>query len=72
MAFIFRLHTDLFLGLPGMLFLGFMGLLLAVSIISGVVLYAPFMRQLAFGILRRDKSPRVKWLDYLATMAACF
>lgn len=64
MEFIFRLHTDLFLGLPGMLFLGVMGLLLAVSIISGVVLYAPFMRKLAFGTLRRDKSPRVKWLDY--------
>ncbi|WP_394781409.1 PepSY-associated TM helix domain-containing protein, partial [Undibacterium sp.] len=46
MTFIFRLHTDLFVGLSGLLFLGFMGLLLLVAIVSGVVLYAPFMRKL--------------------------
>jgi uncharacterized iron-regulated membrane protein len=40
-----------------------MGLLLLVAIVSGVVLYAPFMRKLAFGDVRRDRSKRVKWLD---------
>ena len=64
MDFILRLHTDMFLGLPGMLFLGFMGLLLAAAIVSGVVLYAPFMRKLDFGTVRTKNSPRVKWLDY--------
>ncbi|MFT5589842.1 MAG: putative iron-regulated membrane protein [Bradyrhizobium sp.] len=59
----FRLHVDLFAGLPGMLFLGFMGLLLIVAIISGVVLYAPFMRKLAFGTVRRERTPRTRWLD---------
>lgn len=59
----FKLHVDLFAGLPGMLFLGFMALLLLVAIVSGVVLYAPFMRKLAFGEVRRDKSPRIRWLD---------
>ncbi len=59
----FKLHVDLFAGLPGKLFLGFMGLLLLVAIVSGVVLYAPFMRKLEFGAVRRDRSPRVKWLD---------
>src|SRR5690606_6453441 len=59
----FKLHVDLFAGLPGMLFLGFMGLLLLVAIVSGVVLYSPFMRKLAFGEVRRERSPRVKWLD---------
>ncbi|GGI54400.1 PepSY-associated TM helix domain-containing protein [Oxalicibacterium solurbis] len=59
----FRLHVDLFAGLPGTLFLGFMGLLLAVAIVSGVILYSPFMRKLDFGTVRRDNSPRVKWLD---------
>lgn len=63
MYWMFRLHVDLFAGLPGKLFLGLMGLLLLIAIVSGVVLYAPFMRKLTFGEVRRDKSPRTKWLD---------
>ncbi len=58
-----KLHVDLFAGLAGKLFLGFMGLLLLVAIVSGVVLYSPFMRKLEFGTVRRDKRPRLKWLD---------
>jgi uncharacterized iron-regulated membrane protein len=64
MHFLLQLHTDMFLGLPGMLFLGAMGLLFAAALISGVVLYAPFMRRLEFGTLRTSRSPRLKWLDY--------
>lgn len=63
MHFILELHTDMFLGLPGMLFLGFMGLLFVIAIISGVVLYAPFMRRLRFGTLRTEQSRRVRTLD---------
>jgi uncharacterized iron-regulated membrane protein len=63
MHVMFKLHVDLFAGLPGTLFLGFMGLLLVVAIVSGVVLYAPFMRKLEFGTVRHDRSPRVRWLD---------
>ena len=59
----FKLHVDLFAGLPGKLFLGFMGLLLLIAIVSGVVLYAPFMRKLDFGTVRRTRQPRLKWLD---------
>ncbi len=62
MYLMLKLHTDLFIGLPGLLFLGFMGLLFTAAIISGVVLYKPFMRRLDFGEVRRDKS-RLKWLD---------
>lgn len=58
-----KLHTDLFAGLPGMLFLGFMGLLLVMAIVSGVVLYAPFMRRLDFGTVRTDRSRHLRWLD---------
>jgi uncharacterized iron-regulated membrane protein len=58
-----KLHVDLFAGLPGKLFLGLMGLLMVLAIVSGVVLYAPFMRKLPFGAVRRDRSPRLKWLD---------
>ncbi len=64
MEFLLQLHTDMFLGLPGMLFLGAMGLLFAVAVVSGVVLYAPFMRKLGFGTLRLAQSRRVKWLDW--------
>ncbi|PEQ13843.1 peptidase [Novosphingobium sp. PC22D] len=64
MHFLLQLHTDMFLGLAGMLFLGAMGLLFVAAIVSGVVLYAPFMRKLDFGTLRVSRSARVKWLDY--------
>jgi uncharacterized iron-regulated membrane protein len=58
-----RLHIDLFAGLWGTLFLGFMGLLFVVAIVSGVVLYGPFMRKLDFGTVRANRSTRLKWLD---------
>ena len=63
MDFLLQLHTDMFLGLPGMWVLGAMGLLFVVALISGTVLYAPFMRRIAFGTVRAERSPRVKRLD---------
>lgn len=63
MDIMFRLHVDMFAGLPGTLFLGFMGLLFVAAIVSGVVLYAPFMRKLDFGTVRTQRSTRLKWLD---------
>jgi len=57
-----ELHVELFAGLPGTLFLGAMGLIFVVSIVSGVVVYAPFMRSLDFGTIRRRRR-RIKWLD---------
>lgn len=63
MNILFRLHVDMFFALPGKLFLGVMGLLLLLSVISGLVLYAPFMRKLDFGTVRRGKTQRVAWLD---------
>jgi uncharacterized iron-regulated membrane protein len=64
MGFLLKLHTDMFLGLPGKLFLGGMGLLFVVAIVSGVVLYGPFMRKLDFGTVRRTRSARIRWLDW--------
>lgn len=64
MHFLLKLHTDMFLGLAGMLFLGAMGLLFTAALVSGTVLYAPFMRKLAFGTLRTSRSTRLKWLDH--------
>ena len=63
MEFLLQLHTDMFLGQPGMWFLGAMGALMVVALVSGTVLYAPFMRRLAFGTLRTDRSRRVGRLD---------
>jgi len=63
LQFLFHLHVDLFAGTAGKLFLGAMGLLLLASIVSGVVLYAPFMRKLDFGTVRIGRSARLKWLD---------
>jgi uncharacterized iron-regulated membrane protein len=62
MDIILTLHKDMFAGLPGELFLGAMGLLLVASIVSGAVVYAPFMRRIDFGTIRR-RSSRLKWLD---------
>jgi uncharacterized iron-regulated membrane protein len=57
------LHVNMFAGIIGQLFLGVMGLVLVIAIISGTVLYAPFMRRLDFGTVRRDRGRRVHWLD---------
>ncbi|KAI1692361.1 pepSY-associated TM region domain-containing protein [Ditylenchus destructor] len=77
MDLMFRLHVDLFAGLPGELFLGFMGLLFCVAIVSGVVLYGPFMKKLEFGTVRAGRSTRLKWLDLhnllgIVTLVWCF
>ncbi|MFT3813041.1 MAG: PepSY-associated TM helix domain-containing protein [Acidovorax sp.] len=71
------LHTDLFARLPGELFLGLMALLFVVSLVSGAVLYGPFMKKLDFGTVRAGRGRRLKWLDLhnllgIATLAwAC-
>jgi len=57
-----KLHTDMFAGLPGKLFLGLMGILMCVAIISGVVVYAPSMRKLSFGTYRAGRTRVVRWL----------
>jgi len=58
-----KLHTDMFAGLPGKLFLGFMGFLMCVAVISGIVVYAPSMRKLSFGTYRAKRTRVVRWLD---------
>ncbi len=58
-----KLHTDMFAGLPGKLFLGVMGLLFCVAVVSGIVVYAPAMRKLDFGTYRHSRPRIVRWLD---------
>jgi uncharacterized iron-regulated membrane protein len=64
MLTILKLHTEMFAGEPGKLFLGVMGLLFVFAIVSGVVLYWPFARRLDFGTIRQGKPNRVRWLDW--------
>jgi uncharacterized iron-regulated membrane protein len=40
-----------------------MALLFVVALASGIAIYGPFMRRLAFATVRTDRSRRVKWLD---------
>ncbi len=57
------LHVELLSGLRGTLFLGAMGLAFVLSIVSGVVIYGPYMRKLRFGSVRRQRTRRLYWLD---------
>ena len=58
-----QLHTDMFMGIGGKLFLGLMGILFIAAIVSGLMLYSPIVRRFDFGIVRTEKSTRLKWLD---------
>ncbi|PJJ83526.1 PepSY-associated TM helix domain-containing protein [Mucilaginibacter auburnensis] len=58
-----RLHVDLFAGIPGKLLMALMGILFVIAIVSGIVLYGPIMKKFDFGMIRTEKSSRVKWLD---------
>lgn len=63
MQFLHVLHAELFLGLSGGLFLAGMATIVIVSIISGLILYPPFVRRFGFAAIRRNKSRKVLWLD---------
>jgi uncharacterized iron-regulated membrane protein len=61
--FFFALHSRLLMGTLGLVLIGIMGSMFIVALISGAVLYAPFMRRLPFGAVRRDRSARAGRLD---------
>ncbi|MBS0541170.1 MAG: PepSY domain-containing protein, partial [Proteobacteria bacterium] len=63
LEFVVRLHRNLFLDLPGDLFLGVMGLLFVAAIVSGIALYKPFARKIDFGEIRNRRGARIRWLD---------
>ena len=63
MSLMLRLHASLLAGLSGTLVLGGMGLLFLAALVSGAVVYGPFMRTLPFGTVRRDRAARFRWLD---------
>jgi uncharacterized iron-regulated membrane protein len=69
-GWLLRLHTDLFIGFAGEMTLVVVGLVFVLALVSGVVLYAPYMRNLDFGAVRR-RSRRVTWLDRHNLLGVC-
>ncbi len=63
MLVMYYLHVEMLAGIPGKLFLGLMGVLFIAAIVSGLVLYGPIMKRFDFGMIRTEKSPRLRWLD---------
>ncbi|MCG8442503.1 MAG: PepSY domain-containing protein [Caulobacterales bacterium] len=63
LGFMTELHIELFAGQFGTLFLGLMTIFLIVAVISGVVLYAPYMGNRRFAIARSEGKTRRRWFD---------
>ena len=60
---VLELHAEWFLGPAGMLLGALVGLLVVVSLVTGLVIYAPYMKRIAFAVVRRDRGPRLLQLD---------
>ena len=63
MYIMLQLHIDMFMGIGAKLFLGLMGLVFIAAIVSGMMLYGPIMKRFDFGMVRTERSTRLKWLD---------
>lgn len=50
-----RLHREFLLGFYGKLYIGFVGLLFTLSLLSGLYIYGPTSMRLAFGAIREGK-----------------
>ncbi len=62
-GWVLKAHTDLFLGFFGQMYLALVGLAFFAALVSGAVVYAPFLRGTTFGALRRSRGGRVFQLD---------
>jgi uncharacterized iron-regulated membrane protein len=75
-GFVLKLHTSLFLGFFGEMYLALVGLAFFIALLSGAVVYAPFVRGMLFGMLRLTRGARVFQLDLhnlvgVVTLAWC-
>jgi len=57
------LHARWFLGPLGELIGALVALLVLLSLLSGLVVYAPYVKKIAFGVLRRGRGSRLLQLD---------
>lgn len=62
-GFLLKLHSEWFLGTTGRLLGALLALLVLIALLSGLVVYAPYVKRIAFGVLRRGKGPRPFQLD---------
>jgi uncharacterized iron-regulated membrane protein len=62
-GFLLDLHARWFLGPLGELVGALIALLVLVSLLSGLVVYAPYVKRIAFGVLRRGRGTRLLQLD---------
>ena len=62
-GFLYTLHANWFLGPIGELMGALIALLVLVSLLSGLVVYAPYVKRIAFGVLRRGRGTRLLQLD---------
>lgn len=60
---VLELHAEWFLGPVGRLLGALIGLLTLVSLLSGLVIYAPYVRRIAYGVLRTGRGARLLQLD---------
>ncbi len=63
MNFAYRMHVDMYLGAFGRQLLGVMCGLSIVAVLSGLWLYAPFMKTIPFGAIR-SAHRRSRWMDW--------
>ncbi len=62
-GFLLELHAQWFLGPIGELIGALIALLVLISLISGMVIYAPYVKRIAFGAIRFGRSARLVQLD---------
>lgn len=62
-GFLLELHAQWFLGPIGEIIGAFIALLVLMSLISGVVVYAPYIKKFFFGVIRFNKGKRLFQLD---------
>ena len=63
LGLLLRLHANWFLGLPGQLAGGAVALLVVLCLVSGTVIYGPYIRGLAFGAVRRGCGAALRQRD---------
>ncbi|USA52637.1 PepSY domain-containing protein [Acinetobacter sp. C32I] len=62
-GFLLELHANWFLGFIGQLIGALIAFLVFLSLVSGLVVYAPYVKKFLFGILRFNKGQRLLQLD---------
>lgn len=62
-GFLLKLHSQWFLGMLGELIGAFIALLMILSLLSGLIVYAPYVKRIAFGIIRKERHKRILQLD---------